>query len=90
MNWDQIEGKREEMSGKVQAQWGKLCKYDLDVIKGRNELESRLQRYYGYAAQKAKSEVDAWLASGWILMTSPLVGHTSKAPWHNRVRSDVS
>ena len=44
------------------AQWDKLCNYDLDVIEGRRtELESRLQRYYGYAAEKAKSEVDAWL-----------------------------
>ena len=63
MNWDQVEGKWKELSGKVQGQWGKLCNYDLDVIKGsRTELESRLQRYYGYAAENAKSEVDAWLS----------------------------
>jgi uncharacterized protein YjbJ (UPF0337 family) len=63
MNWDQVEGKWNEYSGKAQAQWGKLCNYDLDVIEGRRtELESRLQRYYGYAAEKAKSEVDAWLS----------------------------
>jgi hypothetical protein len=43
------------------AQWDKVCNYDLDVIEGRRtELES--QRYYGYAAEKAKSEVDAWLS----------------------------
>jgi uncharacterized protein YjbJ (UPF0337 family) len=63
MNWDQVEGKWKEFSGTVQAQWDKLCNYDLDVIEGRHiELESRLQRYYGYAAEKAKSEVDAWLS----------------------------
>jgi uncharacterized protein YjbJ (UPF0337 family) len=63
MNWDQVEGKWKEFSGTVQAQWDKLCNYDLDVIEGRRtELESRLQRYYGYAAEKAKSEVDAWLS----------------------------
>jgi len=45
------------------AQWDKLCNYDLDVIEGRRtELESRLQRYYGYAAEKAKAEVDTWLS----------------------------
>ncbi len=88
MNWDQVEGKWEEFSGKVQAQWGKLCsKYDLDVIKDRGtELESRFQRYYGYAAQNAKSEVDGWLASGWILMISPQEGRTSKSRSHNRGR----
>ena len=63
MNWDQVEGKWNEFSGKVQAQWGKLCTYDLDVIKGRRtELEERLQRYYGYVAEDAKFEVDAWLS----------------------------
>ena len=63
MNWDQVEGKWNEFGGKVQAQWGKLCNYDLDVIKGRRtELEGRLQRYYGYVAEDAKFEVDAWLS----------------------------
>ena len=63
MNWDQVEGKWNEFSGQVQAQWGKLCNYDLDVIKGRRtELGGRLQRYYGYVAEDAKSEVDAWLS----------------------------
>jgi uncharacterized protein YjbJ (UPF0337 family) len=64
MTWDQVEGNWKEFSGKVQAQWRKLCDYDLDVIKGRRtELEERLQRYYGYAAEKAKSEVDTWLSA---------------------------
>ena len=63
MNWDQVEGKWKEFSGKVQAQWGKLSNYDLDVIKGRStELQDRLQKHYGYAAERAKSKVDAWLS----------------------------
>jgi uncharacterized protein YjbJ (UPF0337 family) len=62
MNWDQVEGKWKELGGQVQAQWGKLTNDDLDVIKGRRtELEGRLQKHYGYAKEKAKSEVDAWL-----------------------------
>jgi uncharacterized protein YjbJ (UPF0337 family) len=63
MNWDQVEGNWKELRGKVQAQWGKLTNDDLDVIKGRRtELEGRLQKHYGYATDKAKSEVNAWLS----------------------------
>jgi uncharacterized protein YjbJ (UPF0337 family) len=62
MNWDQVEGKWKEFSGKVQTHWGKLTADDLDVIKGkRTELEGRLQKRYGFAAEKAKAEVDTWL-----------------------------
>ena len=62
MNWEQVEGNWKELRGKVQVQWGKLTNDDLDVIKGRRtELEGRLERY-GYAKDKAKSQVDAWLS----------------------------
>ena len=62
MNWDQVEGKWKEVQGKAQAQWGKLTKDDLDVIKGRRtELEGFLQKRYGYAKEKVKTEVDSWL-----------------------------
>ena len=62
MNWDQVEGKWKEFGGQVQTQWGKLTNDDLDVIKGRRtELEGRLQKHYGYAKEKAKTEVDSWL-----------------------------
>ena len=62
MNWDQVEGKWKEVRGKAQIQWGKLTNDDLDLIKGhRVELEGRLQKHYGYAKDKAKAEVDAWL-----------------------------
>ncbi len=62
MNWDQVEGKWKEVRGKAQSQWGKLTNDDLDVIKGhRTELEGRLQKHYGYAKDKVKAEVDAWL-----------------------------
>ena len=62
MNWDQVEGKWKEFSGKVQAQWGKLTNDDLDAIKGRRrELEGMLQNRYGYVPEKAKVDVDSWL-----------------------------
>ena len=63
MNWDQVEGKWKEVQGKAQQQWGKLTKDDLDIIKGRRtELEGLLQKHYGYAKDKVKNEVDAWMS----------------------------
>jgi uncharacterized protein YjbJ (UPF0337 family) len=59
VNWDQIEGKWKEFSGKVQAQWGKLTE-NLDVIKGqRTKLEGDLQKRDEFSADKAKTEVDS-------------------------------
>lgn len=63
MNWDQVEGKWKEFQGRAQIQWGKLTNDDLDVIKGRRtELEGLLQKRYGYAKEKIKTDVDSWLS----------------------------
>jgi uncharacterized protein YjbJ (UPF0337 family) len=63
MNWDRIEGNWTEFKGKAKQQWGKLTDDDLDVVEGRREeLEGLIQQRYGYARDKAKSEVDAWLS----------------------------
>jgi len=62
MDWDRIEGSWKEYKGKVKIQWGKLTDDDIDVVNGRREeLEGRLQKNYGYAKDKAHSEVESWL-----------------------------
>jgi uncharacterized protein YjbJ (UPF0337 family) len=62
MNWDRIEGNWKEFKGKAQQQWGKLTNDDLDVIAGqRQELSGRLQKHYGYAKDRAESEIDTWV-----------------------------
>ena len=62
MNWDRIEGNWKEFKGEAKAQWGKLTDDDLNVIDGhREQLEGRLQKYYGYAKDQAKKEIDNWL-----------------------------
>jgi uncharacterized protein YjbJ (UPF0337 family) len=62
MNWDRIEGNWKEFRGKAKTAWGKLTDDDLDVIKGRREeLEGRLQAQYGYAKDRARTEVDSWM-----------------------------
>ena len=62
MNWDRIEGNWKEYKGKVKAQWGKLTDDDITAVQGRREeLEGRLQKTYGYAKDKANSEINTWL-----------------------------
>ena len=62
MNWDRVQGNWKEMSGQAKQQWGKLTNDDLTTIKGRREeLEGAIQKRYGYAKDKAKSEIDSWL-----------------------------
>ena len=62
MNWDRIEGNWKEVKGKAKQQWGKLTDDDLDVVEGRREeLEGLLQSRYGYAKDKVKTEIDAWI-----------------------------
>ena len=62
LNWDRIEGNWKEVKGKAKQQWGKLTDDDLDVVEGRREeLEGLLQNRYGYAKDKAKTEIDAWI-----------------------------
>jgi uncharacterized protein YjbJ (UPF0337 family) len=62
MNWDRIEGTWKEFRGKAKQRWGELTDDELDQINGkREELEGQLQRRYGYAKDRARTEVDEWL-----------------------------
>lgn len=62
MNWDRIAGNWKEIKGKAKQEWGKLTDDELDVAAGRREeLEGLLQNRYGYAKDKAKTEIDAWI-----------------------------
>ena len=62
MNWDRVQGNWKEMSGQAKQHWGKLTNDDVTTIKGRREeLEGIIQKRYGYAKDKAKSEIDGWL-----------------------------
>ena len=61
MNWDRIEGDWKQFSGKVKQKWGQLTDDDLTKINGKREqLEGILQQRYGYAKDRAKTEIDQW------------------------------
>lgn len=62
MDWDRIEGNWKQFSGKVKEQWGKLTDDEIAQANGnREQLEGIIQNRYGYAKDKARTEVDSWL-----------------------------
>lgn len=61
MHWDIVEGKWKQLSGTVQAQWGKLTNDDLDVIDGnREKLAGTLQERYGWTKDVVEREIGDW------------------------------
>lgn len=58
MNLDILEGKWEEIKGKLKKKWGKLTDDDLLVIKGnRQELLGKIQLRYGCTKAEAQNKV---------------------------------
>jgi uncharacterized protein YjbJ (UPF0337 family) len=59
MNWDQVQGKWKQYSGKVHEKWGKLTGDDLAVIRGqRDQLVGKIQERYGVAKEEAERQVE--------------------------------
>jgi uncharacterized protein YjbJ (UPF0337 family) len=64
MNWQQIEGKWDQMKGKVREKWGKLTDDELSVIAGRRDnLVGKLKEKYGLQKEAAEKEINEWLQS---------------------------
>ncbi|ETX31002.1 CsbD family protein [Roseivivax isoporae] len=63
MNWDQVEGKWDQLMGSAREQWGKLTDNDLQEAKGnREKMAGKLQERYGHTKEEAEREIDGWLA----------------------------
>lgn len=59
MNWDQIQGRWKQWTGKAKEKWGKLTEDDLITIAGRrDQFAGLLQERYGYAREEADKEID--------------------------------
>jgi len=62
MNQDQIQGKFEQLSGKIKETWGKLSSDDIALANGkRDQFLGKLQQVYGLAkedAEKRYSELE--------------------------------
>jgi uncharacterized protein YjbJ (UPF0337 family) len=62
MNWEQVEGKWEQLKGNARQQWGKLTDDDIAQARGRREdLIGRIKERYGVAKEEAERQVDQWL-----------------------------
>ena len=62
MNEDILKGQWKQVEGKVQREWGKLTKNDLEQVGGEAKiLEGKIQEKYGHSAEEAKKQVNAFL-----------------------------
>ncbi|HJQ98911.1 MAG TPA: CsbD family protein [Candidatus Polarisedimenticolaceae bacterium] len=65
MNTDALQGNWKQLRGRVKEMWGNLTDDDLDRIDGRTErLIGVLQEKYGYAKEKAESEIRRLTSDG--------------------------
>ena len=61
MNWDQVEGKWNQMKGDIKTRWGKLTDDDLQTIGGqKDKLVGSIQERYGIRKDEAQRQVDEW------------------------------
>ena len=62
MNTDILEGKWNQLKGKIRQQWGDLTDDDIDRIAGRrDEFLGILQERYGYSRANAEEQLDDFL-----------------------------
>lgn len=62
MNWDRIEGKWKQSTGRVKQKWGKLTDDDLTMIAGsRDRLIGKIQERYGVAKDAAERQVNDFI-----------------------------
>lgn len=58
MNWQEMQGKWKEFSGKARERWGRLSDDDLEKIAGkRDQLVGKIQQSYGIAKEEAEKQV---------------------------------
>jgi uncharacterized protein YjbJ (UPF0337 family) len=64
MNWNQIEGRWDQLAGQVKSQWGKLTDDDLKNIAGkRQHLVGKLQERYGVLKEDIDNQINHWLGT---------------------------
>lgn len=61
MNDKVLEGKWDQVKGKVREKWGKLTDDDVEVIKGRkDQLVGKLKALYGKSEHEAEKEAESF------------------------------
>lgn len=61
MNWEQIQGKWNQLQGSARVEWAKLTDQELEQVRGeRDKLVGLIQEKYGRSKEQAEEEVDQW------------------------------
>jgi uncharacterized protein YjbJ (UPF0337 family) len=64
MNWEQIEGRWDQVKGKLRTKWAKLTDDDLEYMRGnRDRVLGKLKERYGLAREEAERSLDELLRS---------------------------
>ena len=64
MNSDTLSGQWKQLKGAAKVKWAKLTDDDLmRAEESYDKLVGSIQERYGYARERAESEVDSWLES---------------------------
>lgn len=62
MNWDEFEGKWEQLKGQVKEKWQKFTSDDIASIHGKKDIMlGKLRERYGYTADQADRELGAFM-----------------------------
>ena len=60
MNKEQVQGKAEQIGGKLKATWGKLTDDDVALYHGKREqFLGKLKEHYGLAKEDAEKKIKA-------------------------------
>ena len=63
MEWSEVQGRWQELRGKIRTKWGDLTDDDVATMRGeRDQLVGKLVAKCGYTPEQAEREVDAWMA----------------------------
>ncbi len=61
MNWDQIEGKWDQLKEDVKTKWEKLTDEDLQMVGGKlDKLVGKVCERYGVKKEQAQHQVSEW------------------------------
>jgi uncharacterized protein YjbJ (UPF0337 family) len=61
MNWEQVEGKWEQLIDSARENWSKLTDDDLQQVSGKREqLAAKIQEAYGITRREAEKQVWDW------------------------------
>lgn len=62
MNWDQIEGKWDQMKGQVKSKWSKLTDDDVGNLGGKKDrVVGKIVERYGILKEEAEKQLDHWI-----------------------------